>query len=59
MNTGKSPTASPIVMDRGDLDLSGTGGMSPYGTRRFSLAGLNRNGNVATPFDTCFASNCA
>ena len=61
MNAGKSPTASPIVIDRGDLDLSGTGGeMSLSGTRGFSLtAGVTRSGGVATAFDTCFASNCA
>ena len=60
MNVGKSPTASPIVIGRGDLDLSGTGGeISLYGTRGFSLmAGVTRSGGVATAFDTCFTSNC-
>jgi hypothetical protein len=61
MNVGKLPTASLIVIDRGDLDVSGTGGgMSLYGTRGFSLtARVTRSGGVATAFDTCLASNCA
>ena len=60
LEANRPDTASAIVIDRGELDLSSTGGMlSLSGTRGFSLiGGVTRSGGVLAAFEACAASNC-
>jgi hypothetical protein len=57
----RPPAATAIVIDRGELDLSPSGGLlSLSGTRGFSLVGgVTRSGGVAEAFEACVASDCA
>jgi hypothetical protein len=49
-----------FVINRGDLDLSSSGGrIAVSGTRGFSLtAAVTRSGGILEAFDACLASNC-
>jgi hypothetical protein len=60
MKVRTSPATVPIVIERGELDVTSTGGqMAVSGTRGFSLtARVTRSGGVLQAFETCFASNC-
>jgi hypothetical protein len=53
-------SADPVVIDRGQLDVSAEGGeLTLYGTRGFSLtAPVTRSSGIVAALDTCFASNC-
>ena len=55
-----SSSIGVIVINRGDLELSSSGGrIAVSGTRGFSLtAAVSRSAGIIEAFDSCFASNC-
>jgi hypothetical protein len=60
LSVRSSSSIGVIVINRGDFDLSSSGGrIAVSGTRGFSLtAAVTRSGGILEAFDSCFASNC-
>ena len=60
LHASRPTTRDAIVIDRGELDLSPSGGaLSLSGTRGFSFSGsVSRSGGIVDAFDACVAASC-